>query len=124
MTPFGEKVRELRTQKGVSQADMAEALEVTPAYLSALEHGKRGAPSWAMLQKIIQYFGLIWDEAETLQLLADLSKPKMTIDTAGLDPRATKAANLLARKIGHLSGDDLDRLLSVLDAPSDLEDDE
>lgn len=103
---------------------MAEALEVTPAYLSALEHGKRGAPSWAMLQKIIQYFGLIWDEAETLQLLADLSKPKMTIDTAGLDPRATKAANLLARKIGHLSGDDLDRLLSVLDAPSDLEDDE
>lgn len=124
MTPFGEKVRELRTQKGVSQADMAEALEVTPAYLSALEHGKRGAPSWAMLQKIIQYFGLIWDEAETLQLLADLSKPKMTIDTAGLDPRATKAANLLARKIGHLSGDDLDRLLSVLDASSDLVGDE
>lgn len=69
MTPFGEKLRALRTKKGVSQAEMAADLEVSPAYLSALEHGKRGSPSWPLLQKIIHYFGLVWDDAEQLSTL-------------------------------------------------------
>ena len=119
MTPFGEKLRALRLVKGVDQATMAADLGVSAAYLSALEHGKKGSPSWAMTQKIIQYFGLIWDGAEALQLLAQLSKPRVTIETAGLDPRATRAANLLARKVGHLSPADLDALLSVLEGQSD-----
>lgn len=119
MTPFGEKIRALRSARGVDQATMAADLGVSAAYLSALEHGKKGAPSWAMTQKIIQYFGLIWDEAEALQLLAQLSKPRVTVETAGLDPRATRAANLLARRVGHLSSADLDALLGVLEAGDD-----
>lgn len=118
MTPFGERVRALRERKGVSQAQMATALDVTPAYLSALEHGKRGAPSWAFIQKIIQYFGLIWDDAEELKELAHISKPKVTIDTSGLDPRATRAVNLLSRKIGRLTDRELDQLLAFLSDPS------
>jgi len=114
MTPFGEKLRALRQEKGVKQAEMAAALEVSPAYLSALEHGKRGAPSWAFTQKIIQYFGLIWDDAESLKELAHLSRPKVTIDTSGMDPRATRAANLLSRRIGRLTGRELDQLLALL----------
>ncbi|MFX8601142.1 helix-turn-helix domain-containing protein, partial [Acinetobacter baumannii] len=46
MTPFGLKLRELRRSHGVSLKAMAEALEVSSAYLSALEHGHRGRPSW------------------------------------------------------------------------------
>lgn len=121
MTPFGAEIRRLRAEKGVSQAEMAAALNVTPAYLSALEHGKKGAPSWAMTQKIIHYFGLIWDEAETLQAVAELSRPRVTIETAGLDPRATKAVNLLARRVGHLSDAELDALVALLD-PASAED--
>ncbi len=115
MTPFGEKIRALRAQKGVSQAQMAADLEVSPAYLSALEHGKRGAPSWAMIQRIIQYFGLIWDDAERLQVVAQFSRPKVSINTAGLSADATRAANLLARKIQHLSQQEITDLLKVLD---------
>ncbi len=114
MTPFGEKMRALRAKKGVSQADMAAALDVSPAYLSALEHGKRGAPSWAFIQKVIQYFGLIWDEAEDLKDLAHFSKPKVTIDTSGLDSRATQAVNILSRRIGRLNSEQLDQLLLLL----------
>ncbi|WP_262693399.1 helix-turn-helix domain-containing protein [Kordiimonas aquimaris] len=115
MTPFGEKVRALRTNKGVNQAQMATALDVSAAYLSALEHGRRGMPSWAMIQKIIQYFGLIWDEAEELHALAQQSKPKVTIDTTGLDPRATQVANRLALRIARLQGTELDLLLDILE---------
>jgi transcriptional regulator with XRE-family HTH domain len=114
MTPFGEKMRALRKEKGVNQADMAAELGVSPAYLSALEHGKRGRPAWPFLQKIIHYFGLVWDDAEELKELAEFSKPKVTIDTSGLDPKATKAVNLLSLRIGRLDERALDQLLALL----------
>src|SRR6202012_2574931 len=38
MTPFGERLRELRAQRGLSQTQMAADLGLSAAYLSALEH--------------------------------------------------------------------------------------
>ncbi len=103
MTPFGAKVRDLRRERGVTLKAMAAALGVSAAYLSALEHGRRGVPTWFMVQRIIAYFNVIWDEAEELQRLAERSDPRIVIDTAGLAPEATELANLLAVKIGGLS---------------------
>jgi transcriptional regulator with XRE-family HTH domain len=103
MTPFGAKVRQLRHERAVTLKTMATALNVSPAYLSALELGKRGVPTWYMVQRIIAFFNVIWDEAEELQRLAEISDPRVTVDTAGLDPEATELANLLAQRIRHLS---------------------
>ncbi len=99
MTPFGEKIRELRAKRGIKLKDMAQALGCSSAYLSALEHGKRSKPSWASVQAIITYFNIIWDDAEELQRLADMSDPKVVIDTSGLSPEATLFANRLSRVI-------------------------
>ena len=70
MTPLGAKLRKLRAERGIALKDMAKALNVSSAYLSALEHGKRGKPTWFMIQRIIAYFNVIWDEAEEIQRLA------------------------------------------------------
>ncbi len=102
MTPFGQRLRELREQYGMNQKHLAAALHVSPAYLSALEHGRRSPPTFQFVQKVIGVFNIIWDEAEELQRLAALSNPRVTIDTSGLDPAATELANLLARRIGEL----------------------
>jgi transcriptional regulator with XRE-family HTH domain len=114
MTPLGAKLRALREERGVSLKDMAKALRVSSAYLSALEHGKRGKPTWILLQRIITFFNVIWDEAEDLQRLAELSDPKVSIDTAGLAPEATELANRLAKDIGRLSVEDLTVLKTEL----------
>ncbi|GAA2855433.1 transcriptional regulator with XRE-family HTH domain [Aminobacter niigataensis] len=107
MTPLGERIRELRRERGVSQKDMAASIGVSAAYLSALEHGHRGVPTWAMIQKIIGYFNVIWDDAEELQKLAEGSHPRVVVDTAGLSPAATELANLLAQAIGELNETEL-----------------
>ena len=112
MTPLGAKLRSLREARGVSLKDMAKALNVSSAYLSALEHGRRGTPTWVLLQRIITYFNIIWDGAEELQRLAELSDPRITVDTGGLAPEATELANRLARDIGSLSVEDLQFLRS------------
>ncbi len=40
-TAIGQKLRELRIERGVKQADLARRLEISPAYLNLLEKGRR-----------------------------------------------------------------------------------
>jgi transcriptional regulator with XRE-family HTH domain len=114
MTPFGARMRALRRSRGITLKAMAAALGVSSAYLSALEHGRRGRPTWYLVQQIIVYFNVIWDEAEEITRLADLSHPRVVIDTAGLDPRATEIANLLAERIAEATDAELDALAAIL----------
>ncbi|HKJ72773.1 MAG TPA: helix-turn-helix domain-containing protein [Alphaproteobacteria bacterium] len=114
MTPFGARVREMRARRNISLKEMAAALGVSPAYLSALEHGRRGRPNWALVQKIISYFNVIWDEAEELSRLARLSHPRVVIDTAGLIPKATELANRLSEDIADMPEAEIDRLLGAV----------
>ncbi|TDQ61808.1 helix-turn-helix protein [Maritalea mobilis] len=115
MTPLGAKMRQMRRDRKITLKQMAADLNVSSAYLSALEHGHRGKPTWYMLQRIISYFNVIWDEAEELQRLADLSDPKITLDTAGLDPKATELSNKLAQNISSLEQTDLDFLIQEVE---------
>ena len=114
MTPFGFKVRELRTGKGITLKEMAAALQVSSAYLSALEHGRRGRPTRYQVQRICEYFNIIWDDAEELERLAALSHPRVTVDTAGLSAEATELANRLSQKIRKLPPEKIERLLVEL----------
>ena len=114
MTPFGLKMRQLRKKKGVNQKDMAKSVGVSAAYLSALEHGHRGVPSWQLLQRIIGYFNVIWDEAEELEKIANASNARVTVDTVELSAEATKLANLLSSEIENLSEVDCRVLVSEI----------
>ena len=115
MTPFGDRMRKLRAERGVTLKVMAEAIGVSSAYLSALEHGKRGRPGWHLIQRILTYFNIIWDDAEEVVRLARISHPRIAIDTSGLNPKATEFANRLADEIGKLDAATLDEMMSVLD---------
>ncbi len=119
MTPFGARLRALRQSRSLTQKQMAAALNVSAAYLSALEHGHRAAPSFDFVQRVTGYFNVIWDEAEELQRLAALSNPKPSIDTSGLSPEATELANLLARRIASLPNEKVEELLSALKSGQD-----
>jgi len=112
MTPFGAKLRELREARGISLKQMAEGLQISPAFLSALEHGKRGRPSLILVRQICGFFHIIWEDAEELERLARISHPRVVVDTAGLSPKATELANTLAERIGELDDVELDALLA------------
>jgi len=114
MTPFGERMRKMRAERGITLKEMANDIGVSSAYLSALEHGKRGRPGWHLLQRIISYFNIIWDEAEDVVRLARISHPRVVIDTSGLEPQATELANRLADDVSNLDAKELADLLAVL----------
>ena len=114
MTPFGARLRMLREEKGVTLSGLAAALQVSPAYLSALEHGRRGRPSAGLIQQVNEYFGL-WDNVEELERLARLSHPRVVLDTSGLSPEATELANRLALRIRTLSPARIAALREILE---------
>jgi transcriptional regulator with XRE-family HTH domain len=115
MTPFGDRIRKLRAERGVTLKEMAAAIGVSPAYLSALEHGKRGRPGWHLIQRIIAYFNIIWDDAEEVARLARISHPRIAIDTSGLSPRATEFANRLAGEIGRIDDRTLAEMIAMIE---------
>lgn len=117
MTPLGEKLRALRAARGATLAEMAAAVGVSAAYLSALEHGKRGVPRAVFLELINGYFNLGWDDAEELRRLAAISDPRVVLDTAGLSPKATELANRLAARLRDLDDSRLATLLAELEDP-------
>jgi transcriptional regulator with XRE-family HTH domain len=102
VTPFGIKLRALRRTRSIALKRMAADLQLSPAYLSALEHGHRGRPTPALVVQICEYFNLIWDDYEEMHRLAALSHPRVVVDTSGLSPRATELANVLAASIARL----------------------
>jgi hypothetical protein len=54
------------------------------------------------VQQVAAYFNLAWDQVDELRALAELSDPRVVIETAGLSPLATECANELASAIGQL----------------------
>ena len=114
MTPFGSKVREFRAKRGLSLKKMAGDLGVTSAYFSALEHGHRGRPGTGLIQQISGYFELTWEEAEDLQRLAQLSHPRIVIDTSGLSPSATELANVLSENIHDMDEDTIEWVIDEI----------
>jgi len=103
MTPFGEHMRFLRIKYKKTLQQQADKLSVSVAYLSALEHGKKGRPSAALIDQICVWLGLIWDEAEQLKRIALLSHPKPVLNASHLGPKAIALSNILANNIDRLS---------------------
>ncbi|HWX49067.1 MAG TPA: helix-turn-helix domain-containing protein [Roseomonas sp.] len=114
MTPFGARLRALRQARGVTLKELASALQVSAAYLSALEHGRRGRPSTGLVHQVNGFFGLIWDDAEEMVRLARLSHPRVVLDTSGLSPEATEMANLLASRIRRLTPEAIQEMRRLL----------
>jgi transcriptional regulator with XRE-family HTH domain len=116
VTPFGARLRALRAQRGITLKQLASELQVSAAYLSALEHGRRGAPTPGLVHQVNEFFGLIWDDAEELSRLARLSNPRVRVKTGGLTPEQTALANRIAQTIHRLPPETVASIHALLDA--------
>lgn len=58
---FGERVRELRNQKGLSQEKLANEADIDRTYMTSLENGKRNV-SLVNIEKVINALGTDWSQ--------------------------------------------------------------
>ena len=112
LTRFGKQLRKLRIDREERLKDMADRLDVTTAYLSAVENGKRTVPD-AWVYEIIESYDLNNSEAQELQRAAYENKSDLTIDLNNTEN--TEVALSFARKFRKLTLEQADELQKMLD---------
>lgn len=104
LTPFGITIRKQRLDKGMRLLDLAERLNMSSAYLSAVETGKKPIPDDLPSRAAVE-MGLSAKEHRELQSAADQSRSTIRVD--GLAPTKRELVAEFARTIEVMSPEDL-----------------
>lgn len=96
-TFVGSRVRQLRSERGLSQAALAQMLEISPSYLNQIEHDVRPL-TVAVLLRITESFGVdttFFSSQDDTRLVAELREVMYDRDLdAGVDP--TEVADMVS----------------------------
>ena len=111
---FGKFCRKLRIDQDELLKDMANKLEVTSAYLSAVENGKRRVPKdWA--EKIAKCYALDSGQIQELNKSVECSIDEVSINLSkARNNGARSAAIAFARKFDSLSDDEISKIKNIL----------
>ncbi|OBH70539.1 Cro/Cl family transcriptional regulator [Mycobacterium mantenii] len=95
-TFVGARVRQLRNERGFSQAALAEMLEISPSYLNQIEHDVRPL-TVAVLLRITEVFGVdatFFSSQDDTRLVAELREVTMDRDL-DIDVDPTEVAEMV-----------------------------
>ncbi len=77
---FGDFIASKRKKQKLSLWKMAQALEISPAYWSDIEKGRRNPPNLQMLERVAQLLHLTEAEKDWLVDLASLERDEIPMD--------------------------------------------
>ena len=113
LTEFGQHLRRLRIDCGEFLKNMADKLEVTSSYLSAVETGKRNIPDdW--VEKISQLYKLDMFERDALKIAAFNSARSVTMDLSKMVPKRRETASLFARRFDDVDDTTIEAIRNLL----------
>jgi len=111
LTDFGKAIRKARIDTGENLGTMADALNVTPAFLSGVETGRKKVPA-TMVQQVRDFFkarGVVLSGLEELAAVANKS-----VSLEGLSPQHQMLVAGFARS--NLDADTLQKMTKLLSA--------
>lgn len=113
LTEFGKFLRKIRIDCGEILKDMAEKLNVSATYLSAVEMGKRNIPEqWA--DKISEIYGLSAEDRQKLNSAADNSAKSITLNFENITNMQKETAVLFAREFENVDDETLNKIKKLL----------
>lgn len=113
ITEFGKALRKLRIDRGEILKTMAEKLNMTSSYLSAIECGKRNIPS-DLISKLISIYGLTQVEQEILLKAYDQSLNSVEIQLNTNNQFKRDLALQFARKFDDMDDEIATQILKFL----------
>jgi transcriptional regulator with XRE-family HTH domain len=104
-TLFGDRLRGLRRAKGLSLADLADALKCSIVFISDVERGKRNPPSPKKIRALLVRMGEQTRLLEMLKLAAQ-SRQSIEIPVEGKNDQVADMLVALARRCDEGGMDD------------------
>ncbi|MEK3735728.1 helix-turn-helix transcriptional regulator [Paenibacillus sp. FSL H7-0941] len=113
LTLFGKICRKLRIDNGELLKDMADKLEVSSSYLSAVENGKRNVPhDW--FNRILELYSLSSTEAKELKEAIAESQLTMKLELDSFNNEEKSLMMAFARDIKRLDESDKSKIRNIL----------
>lgn len=113
LTLFGKFIRKLRIDHGELLKEMADKLNVTSSYLSAVETGKRNVPQeWP--EKITQLYQLNSEQCSELRSAIEGSQLSVKIDLLSSSTKDKNLAMAFAREFKELGESEKSEILNIL----------
>ncbi|MDL9936929.1 acetate metabolism transcriptional regulator RamB [Gordonia sp. ABSL1-1] len=101
-TYVGSRLRQLRSERGLSQVALAQTLSISPSYLNQIEHDARPL-TVSVLSKITEAFGVdagFFDSQDDVRLVAELREVLLD-DEVEAGPHANDAQQISSLVAGH-----------------------
>jgi hypothetical protein len=117
LTEIGKELRKLRIDLGERMLDMAANLKISPAFLSAVEVGRKTPPD-GFAESVIQAYKLTGEAADKVIRSFDRSRENFKLTANSMFARDT--AGLLARKFDSLSEEQLQQIEKILNGKRGL----
>lgn len=113
ITQLGKFLRKLRIDKGEILKNMADKLQVSSSFLSAVENGKKRMPaSWN--SQICILYQLSPEERSAFNTAIAETEERLEMELHSLGQCQRETAVLFAREIPSLSADDIAKIQKIL----------
>ena len=112
-TQLGQFLRKLRIGNNEVLADMAQKLNITSAYLSAIELGKRSIPE-NLFSNLVEMYQITKEGEVELQKAIDASVTSVEIDLDNVSLAGRETVVAFARKLKDLDDVSLNNILEYL----------
>lgn len=113
LTLLGKELRMLRLTRGEILKDMAEKLGITPAYLSAIENGKR-EPTRKFISSVFSVYELTEEEAERIEKAYYETINNVSIDISNQTAAQKDLSFVFARRFDSLSDEEIQSIMKIL----------
>lgn len=114
LTALGKALRKLRIDQGLLLKDMAEAIGVSSAFLSAVETGRKKVPG-NFVDRICDAYNLGFDERFELEEAVEKAQKEVSINLVGVSPESRGLALAFAKRFESLDQMETARLFAILD---------
>lgn len=71
MKNLGTNIKKIRESKNITKSELAKLIDVSPAYITMLENGKKQNPSRIILEKIANALGVSTDELLRINVVSN-----------------------------------------------------
>lgn len=117
MKTFGERIRELRRKRNLTQWDVAEHTGVSNTYISALESGRKPAPPHAIVTALAACLQTSEDALWAMARGEREARLKLRIDGVPTSQRIARTSTASKESLETASSDDaLDEAIQTLQA--------
>lgn len=118
ITSFGKLLRKIRIDNGEILKDMANKLQVTSSFLSAVENGKKKIPDqW--LNVLCTCYGLTEKQRKDLEFAYCETNNSLKISFDGLSAENKQLVFSFARKLNSFDSKEIEQLRTLLEGSNE-----